>query len=273
MQSLGPRGGDARSDGRSKRKGSARGRGGARARDEEEAVGRRSCGVVVALRDADGFGFVQPDASGGLPQTDIFFHYASSLAEGCSVEDLVVGTAVEFHVATGRDGKKRATKMRLAASHDPMASLRPISSMRPMSSFGPVAVSLLSAPLSELGGLGGRSSTGAAAAGAPSSGNRDGSASVGGEGGGGGGQTSATSIRVIQQQQEDMRAANTRKGMRAANTRKVSADGRVDVKGLLVLLRAPSQQEIERIFDDTFTHRMEARLPRKREAEISTKLR
>ena len=259
-------------------------------------------GVVVAMRESDGFGFVKPDPCAGLRPMDVFFHFVTSLAPETDIETIYVRSAVEFHIVDGRDGKKRATGLRLAVAHDPTASLRPVFGLSPAGGLGP-----LSAPLSVSqmpggklssgsgggsngwpggggmgigAGVGGMSANGRMAGdmGGDAGGNgRCGGRRGGGGGGGGirrgggGGSSMAWcggggggGILDTQRQQQDTMAE---KG------RALTADGRIDVNPLLVLLRAPSQKEIQRLFDDCFSRRADMRLPHERVTELARKLR
>ena len=60
--------------------------------------------------------------------------------------------------------------------------------------------------------------------------------------------------------------------MRGASSRRSTADGKLDVKPLLLLLRAPSQEDIERLFEDVFESRKEPRgLPQERHVEVGSR--
>ena len=71
----------------------------------DEASGPCYRGEVVAMRDLDSFGFVKPDPTSGLRPVDIFFHFATGLAEGTDIEQIFPGSVVEFHVCEGRDAR------------------------------------------------------------------------------------------------------------------------------------------------------------------------
>eukprot|EP00962_Isochrysis_galbana_P026853 scaffold8373_cov79-Isochrysis_galbana.AAC.1 len=77
--------------------------------------GRTVRGVVVSVRDDSGFGFVKPDPSSTMTRSDVFFHLASSLAEGTYPDEIRPGTPVDFVIMNSRDEKPRATQMRRAS--------------------------------------------------------------------------------------------------------------------------------------------------------------
>lgn len=62
--------------------------------------------------------------------------------------------------------------------------------------------------------------------------------------------------------------------MKSVLTRKVTVEGRPDVRPLLVLLRAPSEEEIVRVLEGVFAHRRDPwPLPRDRTSELARVLR
>jgi cold shock CspA family protein len=77
--------------------------------------GRTVRGVVVSVRDDSGFGFVKPDPSSTMTRSDVFFHLASSLAEGTFPDEIRPGTPVDFMIVHSRDEKPRAAQMRKAS--------------------------------------------------------------------------------------------------------------------------------------------------------------
>ena len=116
--------GDVSGGGSNSRRNSAAGRGYGRGRGGDS---KRLRGVVVSIRDSEGFGFVKSDAIFGQQVgSDIFFHLGSGLERGTHPDELWVGAAVEFTLAEGRETKPRAVNLRLAPISDPTASLRPV---------------------------------------------------------------------------------------------------------------------------------------------------
>lgn len=89
--------------------------------------GKVQRGVIVSLRDSEGFGFIKPDTVAGHRATaDVFFHLGSGLEHGTHPDELWLGAVVEFIVIDGRETKPRAINVRLTAISDPTASLRPV---------------------------------------------------------------------------------------------------------------------------------------------------
>ena len=63
-------------------------------------------GTVKWFNKAKGFGFIAPE--GGAK--DVFVHI--SAVEKAGIETLAEGQAIEFEIASGRDGKTHAERLR-----------------------------------------------------------------------------------------------------------------------------------------------------------------
>ena len=81
-------------------------------------------GEVVSLREEDGVGFIQPDGASAYPselvRSAIAFDLATSLSSTTSMDQIFVGTPVEFHIveepSSKKGGKMRATHVKVLLS-------------------------------------------------------------------------------------------------------------------------------------------------------------
>lgn len=220
---------------------------------EREAVGdgRPMHGIVVSIREE--FGFVKPDETAQHRVGDIFFHLASGLAQGTHPDELHTGSAVEFVVMKGRDGKLRAVNMRLSTRANP-AVLR--SGLGAVGVWGgrdvfpgglPAADSALGAVQRHANVSAG---VGMSRTGGGSGGLRPDSGGIVGVSGKG--NSHAVLLRDVHQQQHNMRETA------AAYQR---ANAKLECKPLLFLLRAADEKVVDDFFEDCYEYRQARGLP------------